>query len=353
MSENSPESRAGKPTVKFNPPALEQVDSRYIPGRDLVESPTSPGRAERIATSGELTGMSRKLALSRKGWFAPDTTYASDWSDSEDDEIEGDGSTYDSEQDTRWDSGPLVQWWDSLWGPPDVTAPGESDAVDQYGNPVPRITEDTLFSKNQKYGFRFMYNPVTLSFQTGVTTNVNVSYLMSGQGTAVPSGVASTGASIGVTFPISRVDDITILRGGIDGWDDANQLSAASLSKYRGLYNNSFQPQRNPYGFGTYDAEVTAEDLFGIATRGTMYDLEFMFRAFLGRQWKTYYRAYTADIGIAFSAPLVLYLSPTMIYRVRLGSLGYTHRVFTPDMVPTYTEVTLGFERIPDVIDYK
>ena len=95
---------------------------------------------------------------------------------------------------------------------------------------------------------------------------------------------------------------------------------------------------------------VTEEDLKGIAERGTMYDLEYLFRASFGRKWKTLWRGDTADVGLIFSLPLRLYLSSKMVYRVRLRGVQFTHKSFTPEMIPLYTEVSLTFERIPDMI---
>lgn len=372
MPEDTTESAEADPinrtsyTLRFNAPALRFADHSHVPGKDLYSAPREEGLPQTLfPESGDLIGMSRKDVLSRKAWFAPDTTYESDWSDNEDDTVEGEGVDFWARLDNFNNAG-LSDVWNFAW------SVGESffGSDEERGQ---RITPNTMFPDGKKYGFRFMYNPAVLQFNVGLATGVNTSYIFSGAATAAPSGVSSTNSSIGVSFPISRIEDLAIMEQvtGQTAWNASsgvrvpppgeppNQTRTPSakleeLGRLQRLYASAGLADVSIPGVNIDNSSnmVAPKDIIEIATRGTMYDLDFLFRTVLGRQWKTFYRGYTADVGLAFSVPLVLYLSPTMIYRVRLGSIGFTHKMFTPNMIPTYTEVTLGFERIPDVVGW-
>jgi hypothetical protein len=210
----------------------------------------------------------------------------------------------------------------------------------------------------EAYGFRFPFNPASLEFQLSSTTNVNLGYIMSSKYSAMPTGLSTDGGgSISLQIPLSRVEDMQAITmttsrsveylggGGMLGTAVRQHFTAADIAR---LYGNN---------------TVTKEDLAGIATRGTMYDLEFLFRTCLGKAWTTMYRGRTADVGLLFGVPLVLTLNRLdgagtgiydggMRYRVRLSGINFTHKSFSPTMIPLYTEVGLSFDRIPDVMGY-
>lgn len=211
----------------------------------------------------------------------------------------------------------------------------------------------------EAYGFRFPFNPASLDFQVSSTTNVNLGYIMSSSNSAMPTGLSTDGGgSISLQIPLSRVEDMQAITmttsrsieyvggGGMLGTVVRQEFTADDIAR---LYGSTAQ------------STVTSEDLAGIATRGTMYDLEFLFRACLGKAWTTMYRGRTADVGLLFGVPLVLTLNRLdgagtgiydggMRYRVRLSGINFTHKSFSPTMIPLYTELGLSFDRIPDVM---
>jgi hypothetical protein len=90
----------------------------------------------------------------------------------------------------------------------------------------------------------------------------------------------------------------------------------------------------------------------GILDRGTGYDLEYLFRTALGRPWVTQLRGTTADLGVVVGLPMMLNLGGGMKYSGRLTGLTYTHRYFTQDMVPMFTDVQITFTRMPDSVQF-
>ena len=203
------------------------------------------------------------------------------------------------------------------------------------------------------YGFRFPFNPASLDFSLSSTSNVNLGYIMSSPTSAMPTGLSTDGGGqISLQIPLSRVDDMMAI-----------SKFKSSENKYvgRSLVNETTENYKvsdilQLYGSAA-GSRVTEEDLESIVRRGTMYDIEFLLRACLGRPWSTKYRGVTADVGLLFGVPLILTLGSLdgtwhggLRYRVRLSGISFSHKSFTPDMVPLYTELSLSFDRIPDVI---
>lgn len=296
-----------KYSIKFNPPLFS-----YAAGKDPIALARNMDRNGGTFTS-SING-NGNIKTDRKGWVIPDTS--------------------------------LVQAFDlSSEGVEDtslsVPTPARQRGI--RGRPVPSDKGNLLAGLSTVYGFRFLYNPATIKFDTSVSSDgLNLGYTFSGQSTSMP--ITSTGAGLGLSFPISRVDDLAVIKKSGDSYRLSN---GASIEK------NYFNGARQSFINGIErKSGVTEEDLKGIATLGTMYDLNFLFKAVVIREFNTKYRGRTADIGILVGNPLVLYLGANMVYRVRLTSISYLHRSFTPNMVPMYTEVSLGFERIPDVIGW-
>lgn len=323
-------------TIKFNAPALISADISRYPGLD------SANMSQRLeGPKGETVGQNlvevpRNDVILRKGFFIPDTSFANDWQDTTDDEdLQEDGPGTQEYSSIASDLGNPFAWakeqWDSFYA---------SKTEEQSSSIPDKLTINNMFPNNQKFGFRFMYNPPQLSFSIGVPANVNASYILQSPDTGLP--ITSTGSTVNLQLEIMRVDDMSVISWAIEQAKNDSQL----LNKLYGtgaatLPSHLPDPSRVSNG-------VTVEDLEAIRDKGTMYDLDFLFKTTLGRQWNTVYRGTTADIGIAFSQPLMLYLSKSMVYRARLTSINYTHLLFTPEMVPMHTVLSLGFQRIPD-----
>lgn len=78
---------------------------------------------------------------------------------------------------------------------------------------------------------------------------------------------------------------------------------------------------------------------------GTQYDVEYLFRAVNGDPTMDISLGYeTADKGVVIQRPVVLSLGP-FVYRGVVNSIAVNHIMFTPNMVPTFTSVSIGFSR--------
>jgi hypothetical protein len=123
-----------------------------------------------------------------------------------------------------------------------------------------------------------------------------------------------------------------------------NRIEDYSLIKYNAKGKQFELLDESMYG----GKKLSQEDMKGIVERGTMWDMEYFFRACIGRPFKSEFRGTTADFGFIFGVPLELKLGRTMRYYGRIESASYEHTLFTQDMVPIFTTLTFNYVRYPD-----
>lgn len=171
------------------------------------------------------------------------------------------------------------------------------------------------------YGFKFHYNPTTVNMGWSVDTSYDVAKFMAGQLTAMP--MTDVGAS-NVTFSIilNRIFDMN----HIDEYGDVTG------TPYQGNVSNLRKEAKMIY------------------ERGTMYDLEYLFRVTNGKNvtFNSSLNGKTADLGWMQSFPIELHLGTRLRYVVRLVDLQVQHRIFNERMVPLFSIVDLVCKRLPD-----
>ena len=320
----------GSRSVFFNAPAMRRVDTTKYVGREEPGPSSSP----RNSAQYELREVGRGDVIWRKGWMTPDLTYETAWEGVSDEDAEDD------------DSSDL----------PPGRAPGSPVTPRQK-----KVDAEALFPGSQQYGFRFMYNPPQINFSLATTQGVNINYIMSGLEKA--TALIPSGSRIGVNLTISRVDDLSVLQNTTNlnevlnfyGADDAAPVGWGANTRpvVTGVPPNSGETAK-PYSY-KIDQEVRAvlSQIREIKQKGTLHDLEYFFRSVAARNWSTAYRGETADVGMMFKVPMILDLgNSAMRYRVMIDSAQYTHKLFTPSMIPTLTELSLSFQRIPDTINW-
>lgn len=209
---------------------------------------------------------------------------------------------------------------------------------------------------NERYGFRFHYNPSTIDYSaTANGSTMDPGLILSGTTSRAMPIHTDSPSTISFSVIINRIEDLTMLQGG----GEAASRVDGSMRYY-------------------YGRNMTDEEIRGILERGTGYDMEFLFRTLLGRPYETDLRGTTADVGIVFGLPVILDFSPRNLsmakerqpngpgtggttstfgsspaqhglrYWGRVSSISYTHREFSRDMVPMFTELFITFERYPD-----
>jgi hypothetical protein len=176
------------------------------------------------------------------------------------------------------------------------------------------------------YGFKFLYNPTEVNMGWGMLEGVN------------PNAIRSNAA--GQIMPVTGIGlstiDFTILLNRIGDMDflDKNGLAPGEDSPYSGVNTLS-----------------RVEDLKMIYKRGTMYDLEYLFRVINGPSaiHTTLLNEKTADWGFLIGTQIELFLGDGLRYMVRLNGINVSHTIFNDRMVPVLSQVSLSFGRYNDV----
>ena len=172
------------------------------------------------------------------------------------------------------------------------------------------------------YGFKFLYNPKEVAMSWGIATGVNWEVVQSGQDKSSPVSLGLLNSTISFSVLLNRTNDMSYL--------DANGLIAGI---------------KDPYPF-----TVPTADLQEIYNRGTMYDMEYLFKTIMGLNatYDSGLNGRTADAGWLNGLPVELHLGDGLRYLVRIGSLEINHMIFNDRMVPILSSVNMTCHRFYD-----
>ena len=169
-------------------------------------------------------------------------------------------------------------------------------------------------TQTQIYRFNFTYNPTSINYTTSANTPIDWTI-----NTADPSNVLGGPTIVTFDLYLNRIVDLDILKNGMDttGW-----LGGLSETDQKGLLY-----------------------------RGTEYDLEWLYRIVNGTPTSTGLLQYgggeTADFGYITGTPFWLQIHENMRYFGGLAGLSVNHVMFTKDMIPILTVVSITFNRYP------
>lgn len=187
-----------------------------------------------------------------------------------------------------------------------------------------KLAKNMNISKSIKnlWGFQFMYNPTSFSYTQ--TSDPQIDWTGAGGSEGDISNILFGQGQATFTLYINRIADM-------------------------GLLPNAYDPKIKSYTKG-YPRAITDEDALGILTRGTEYDLEFLYRTLNGDPQKSPVMKNgkpTSDWGVIYGIPIWLRLHDNMRWKVVINSLTVNHVMFTPDMIPMLSEISIGVTRIP------
>jgi hypothetical protein len=127
----------------------------------------------------------------------------------------------------------------------------------------------------------------------------------------------------------------------------------ADMNTMRTWWNNGANDNPGP---PYYPYTLTREQCLGILNRGTEYDLEYLFRVINGDPEETTmigtgpegYDTTSANRGYLAGMPFMFKVHNNQKYRVMIASLSVQHDIFTREMIPIRSLVTVNLERLPD-----
>lgn len=176
------------------------------------------------------------------------------------------------------------------------------------------------------YGFKFLYNPKEVAMTWGVSSGVNPEVIQTGQDKSSFIGLGLAESTISFSLLLNRTLDMEYL--------DSNGLKDKAI---------------NPYPYGIDDAQLKE-----IYNRGTMHDMEYLFKAINGfnSTYSSSLNKVTADIGWLNGTAVELHLGDGLRYLVRIGGLDVNHTIFNERMVPILSTVNITCHRFYDNPQY-
>jgi hypothetical protein len=192
----------------------------------------------------------------------------------------------------------------------------------QYAKNIATQQKNEIKIDNQLYGFKFLYNPQTVSMGWGVQTMMDPPYMASGNDTFNVISANLITSTVVFEVLLNRIADFNHL-----------------------LPNGDFT---GAYPYGEFD--VSREDRKQIYDRGTMYDLEYFFKTINGPRatFTSRFNGLTADAGWLLPASLELHLGASMRYRIRINEVSINHAIFNDRMVPILSTVRFVCGRYND-----
>lgn len=179
------------------------------------------------------------------------------------------------------------------------------------------------------YGFRFHYNPTSVEMQYGQMMDVAPELMMEETQKFNPITPLNVGA-ISFTLYLNRIEDMKYVRSDGTLRNPLNDNKIATTD--------------------VYPEEVSTADLKQIYRKGTMYDLEYLFRAVHSgsNDYNSLLRGKTSDIGWLVGVAVELHLGAGLRYLVRINGVSVNHAMFNERMVPTLTTVNISASRFYD-----
>lgn len=195
---------------------------------------------------------------------------------------------------------------------------------DPLGAKVLNTNPDGLaLPEGKVWGFKFMYNPTTFSYSTSANNSVDW-----GLGSKDPSILLSGNQQVTLEVYINRIADM------------------AYLTAYKA-------GQEVPALDKVYERTLENYEVDGLLARGTEFDIEFLYRVLNGDPLKKTllfnpsYQGWTSDFGYTTAMPCWLHLNNNMRYYGSVASFQVNHAMFTVNMVPMLSTVTITFARYP------
>lgn len=202
----------------------------------------------------------------------------------------------------------------------------------------------------QMYGFRFLYNPKEVNMGWSTQGFVDPEYVP--QDEAIPISTNMTASYVTFSLVINRIEDMNFIDkfGFVSAqakkFAETTQAPTGDLdpAQRNRIYNARFIAN------SPYPETVSLEDLKEIYQKGTMYDLEYLFKTINGpaATFKNKYGVQTADRSYMRLAILELHLGNSMRYRGRITELEVNHTIFNNRMIPLFSTVRISFARIND-----
>jgi hypothetical protein len=201
------------------------------------------------------------------------------------------------------------------------------------------------------YGFKFLYNPQTVGMSWGSIAQTDPVYQASSQDVFVAGTSNLVSSFIEFSILLNRIEDFNYLNK--DGLISNPSTTSAYINTntLAGIQAAS-TVAKSPYPqFASKNG--ANEEFKAIYEKGTMYDLEYLFKTMHGQGAYASYKSVlmggtTSDPGWLPVRPVELHLGNKLRYRVRISNLSVNHTIFNSRMVPILSTVNITCARYWD-----
>ena len=186
------------------------------------------------------------------------------------------------------------------------------------------------------FGFRFHYNPQFITQSYGSISGISPELIESGKDKANMITTPASSSSISITLYLNRIEDM-------------NALATFAIQQP----SNNAPVNSDIKSLEYYPEVVSAADRKLIKDFGTMYDLDFLFKAINGEMggYKSPLRGVkTGDVGWLNGIAVEVHMGRKLRYLARVTNISVNHVQFTENMVPTLTTVVLTMARFHDAM---
>lgn len=190
--------------------------------------------------------------------------------------------------------------------------------------------DGTWNPRTTTYGFRFHFNPPNLA--EAYTRPMDVNYLRYIQAISMadrPMITPKTGAYSNIELLLARREDVRYMRG----WENMSQAQRTELIS-------------RVYPVGAINLEQAGQ----IYEKGTMADIEYLFRVLNGDPFQTWHGE-SSNFGMLMPTMVNVFFGDSLgarKMRAVINNVSWVHQQFAPGMVPVYTQLTIGITRMPD-----
>jgi hypothetical protein len=217
---------------------------------------------------------------------------------------------------------------------------GTRGAIQMNAETAKYLKETIKIKKGQKrdsnaYGFAFHYNPTAVQMSYGTLSDVSPELLQYGEGTKFNPITPLGDSKISFTLYLNRIDDLSYI----------TEDGLLQMPQKKGDKPTTFESTE------LYPVKVLPETLKEIYKKGTMYDLEFLFRAVHSgsNDYTSALRGKTSDIGWIAGIAVECHLGKNLRFLGRIDGLSVNHFQFNERMVPTLTTVGITVSRFYDI----
>ena len=225
--------------------------------------------------------------------------------------------------------------------------------MDRITNTAAAIATAAKASKDPKhfdpslYKFNFLYNPQTVGMTWGGVMGANPTFESLGLDASIPLAQNLLQSTITFEVILNRIEDFNYIdKYGLKSLVDTSAFNGLDPAQRNTAYKNAVSAL-NPY-----PTTVSLEDLSEIYNKGTMYDLDYLFKTMHGFNGFVNYESTlmgkTSDPGWLPIRPVELHLGNKLKYRVRVVDLSIKHSIFNARMVPLLSTVSFTCSRYWD-----